>query len=256
MERIQEESGGEAGQQQLVAEVVAAARELHQAMQGQGQDHGGRAEADEWEEADQYQADGDAQEQPQAEGATSEDDPGRLRPRVYLASLSDYNAGILHGTWLAADTSEDELADGIAGMLSGSPTAKASGQPAEEWALHDSEGFNGLHLDEYEGLGYLSRIGLGVAEHGVAFAHWAKLVAGDDELDDFAERYRGHWDTLEAYADELLDDLGVAQHLEAIPDWLQPYVELHTGRYARDLELGGDILTSEGEGGVHVWSSC
>lgn len=196
-----------------------------------------------------------ASEQPETKDTAGEEDPDRVRPRVYVASLSDYNAGVLHGRWLPADTTEEELANDIAGMLAASPTAKGSGQPAEEWAVHDSEGFNGLHLDEHEGLGYLTRIGRGVAEHGVAFAHWARLVASDDELDGFGERYRGHWDSLEAYADDLLDDLGAASCLEAIPDWLQPYVELHTGYFARDLKLGGDIATSEGEGGVHVWSS-
>ena len=56
--------------------------------------------------------------------------------RIYVASLSDYNAGILHGTWIdfAQLTDLDDLRAAIAAMLATSPTAKAApGQPAEEW---------------------------------------------------------------------------------------------------------------------------
>ena len=48
--------------------------------------------------------------------------------RIYVASLSDYNAGILHGTWIDFDqlTDLDDLRAAIATMLATSPTAKAS----------------------------------------------------------------------------------------------------------------------------------
>ena len=180
---------------------------------------------------------------------------GAVRPQVYAASLTDYNAGILHGAWLPADVDETELHEGIEAMLAASPVAKQSGQPAEEWAIHDSEGFNGLHIDEHEGLGFVTRIGRGVADHGVAFAHWATRVSTDEELDAFEDRYRGHYETVEAYADQLLDDLGASLALEAVPDWLQPYLQLHPERFARDLELGGDIQVSRDDTGVHIWSS-
>lgn len=178
-----------------------------------------------------------------------------VRPRVYAASLSDYNAGILHGAWLPADALEAELHEGIEAMLADSPMASRSGQPAEEWAIHDSEGFNGLHIDEHEGLGFVARIGRGIAEHGVAFAHWAARVSTDEELDAFEDRYRGHYASLHDYADQLLEDLGAQEALEAVPDWLQPHIELHVGRFANDLLLGGDLIVSHDDSGVHIWSS-
>ncbi|MFR6036489.1 antirestriction protein ArdA [Desulfovibrio piger] len=61
--------------------------------------------------------------------------------RIYVASLSDYNAGILHGTWIdfAQLTDLDDLRAAIAAMLATSPTAKAApGQPAEEWMMPHS----------------------------------------------------------------------------------------------------------------------
>jgi len=38
-------------------------------------------------------------------------------PRIYVASLADYNAGRLHGCWIDADQSADAIRDEIAQML-------------------------------------------------------------------------------------------------------------------------------------------
>ncbi len=67
-------------------------------------------------------------------------------PRVYVASLSDYNAGVLHGRWIDADQDADAIHADIAQMLAESPTDKS----AEEWAIHDYEGFHGITISEFE----------------------------------------------------------------------------------------------------------
>ncbi|RYH20560.1 MAG: antirestriction protein ArdA, partial [Alcaligenaceae bacterium] len=56
-------------------------------------------------------------------------------PRIYVASLSDYNAGILHGMWydLGDFDDVDDVHAAIRAMLSLSPTALAERNPAEEW---------------------------------------------------------------------------------------------------------------------------
>jgi antirestriction protein len=136
-------------------------------------------------------------------------------------------------------------------MLHASPTPGA-----EEWAVHDYEGFGPVRLSEYETLATISRVARGIAEHGPAFAHWAELVGLDDadELDRFEEAYLAHAESVEAYAEELLDELGYVQLIEeAVPKHLQPYVTLDVEGFARDLELSGDITTSEGDGGVYVF---
>jgi len=38
-------------------------------------------------------------------------------PRIYVASLADYNAGRLHGRWIDANQSADSIRDEIAQML-------------------------------------------------------------------------------------------------------------------------------------------
>jgi len=53
--------------------------------------------------------------------------------RIYVASLSDYNAGRLHGAWIDATQDADEIEAEVQEMLAASP------EPiAEEWAIHDS----------------------------------------------------------------------------------------------------------------------
>ena len=65
-----------------------------------------------------------AGEQPESAAAPEETKP---RPRIYVASLSDYNAGVLHGVWLDATQDEEELQAGITAMLDASRESVAEG---------------------------------------------------------------------------------------------------------------------------------
>ena len=65
--------------------------------------------------------------------------------RVYVASLADYNAGRLHGRWIDATLGAEHIQAETAAML------QESREPfAEEWAIHDYEGFDGWKLYEWE----------------------------------------------------------------------------------------------------------
>lgn len=186
-----------------------------------------------------------SEEEPR-QGEHHEQEPA-AEPRIYVASLSDYNAGRLHGSWLDAAVSLEELHDGVQLMLSSSPTDPR----AEEWAIHDYEGFHGLRLSEWEPLERVSLVGRGIAEYGEAFAAW---VGNDsvptEELDRFTDCYLGRWDSVEDYARALLDDLGV--DTDAIgPEWLQSYVRLDVEAFARDL--AGELSIVHGSKGVYVF---
>ena len=136
-------------------------------------------------------------------------------------------------------------------MLAGSPMCGA-----EEWAIHDYEGFGPLRVGEYESLATISQIGQGIAEHGAAYAHWASICGTDDrdELARFAETYLGHWPSIGEYAENLLDDLGINDAIErAVPEHLQPYVTVDVDGFARDLEYSGDVTASEGDNGVYLF---
>lgn len=91
-------------------------------------------------------------------------------PRIYVASLADYNAGRLHGVWLEADREPAEVHADIQALLA------ASSEPgAEEYAIHDYDGFGDARLDEYDSLELVCRIARGITAHGLAFAAWAEI---------------------------------------------------------------------------------
>ncbi len=180
-------------------------------------------------------------------------------PRIYVASLSDYNNGILHGQWLDAAQSTEQLSDATTAMRAASPTAAAEGLPAEEWAIHDYEGFGPLRIDEYESLGRVARIAAGIAEHGMPFAHWISYVGttAGNEIEQFEEHYHGQWQSTEDYAEHVLDDLGYIDEIErVVPQYLRPYVKLDIEGFAHDLELSGDIWSADAEdGGVYLFDA-
>jgi len=195
-------------------------------------------------------------ETPQDDGQQEQHERERERPvpRIYAASLSDYNDGRLHGAWIDAAQESDELYREVQGMLIDSTVPDS-----EEFAIHDYEGFGPLHLDEYESLETVAVVAKGIARHGAAFAHWATLVGIREpaDLERFEEQYEGHHESLAAYAEQLLEDLYCLDELDTLqgtlPQALRPYIRLDIEAFALDLVYGGDIMTSEGDGGIYVF---
>lgn len=183
----------------------------------------------------------------------------RDESRIYVASLSDYNNGILHGRWIDATEDVEEMWTHVTEMLRSSPTALRFGQVAEEWAIHDYEGFGDLRLGEYEPLSKIAMLAGGIQKHGLAFSAWVAHVGEQsaDLIEQFEDRFQGRWESREAYSEDMLDELGANRFLDEAPQWLQGYLTLDVAGFARDLELGGDIVAIEAndeEGGVWVLS--
>lgn len=191
-------------------------------------------------------------EESEAEQAEARERDAQQRPRIYVASLADYNAGRLHGAWIDADQEPEELHDAVQAML-----AMSREPGAEEWAIHDFDGFGVYRLGEYERLEDVAALAAGIAEHGPAFSAWAAQEASLDpeRLERFEDAYLGHFGSVEAYAEDWLDESGANELLNKLPSWLRPYVSLDVAGFARDLELGGDITTVEDETGVHIFDA-
>ncbi len=68
-------------------------------------------------------------------------------PSIYVACLAAYNSGFLHGKWISADRTFSAIYDEIQDMLRESPI-----EDAEEFAIHDYEGFGNTRFGEYEDL--------------------------------------------------------------------------------------------------------
>ena len=176
------------------------------------------------------------------------------KPSVYVASLSDYNAGRLHGTWLDPAQDLEDVRQAVSEMLRRSRTPGA-----EEYAIHDFSGF-GRHVEmgEYTPLDRVHALALGMKEHGMSFAAWWSYAnpTSSDEVElrgQFQEDYRGTWGTVEDYAEQYLDDIGAVKIAEEIPTWIQPYLALDIEGFARDLVLGGDIVAIEDVHGIHIF---
>jgi antirestriction protein len=183
-----------------------------------------------------------------------ERDQVRPVPRIYVVSLGDYNYGRLHGAWIDAAQDPYELWREVQSMLFGSVLPNA-----EEFAIQASDGFGPLRLDQHERLETVSIIATGIARYGTAFAHWVNLVGTKQpaDLERFQEQYEGHYESLAAYAEQLLADLNFLDELDTfeakLPQSLRPYVRLDIEAFALDLLYGGDIMTSEGDGGIYVF---
>jgi antirestriction protein len=187
--------------------------------------------------------------EPQQEPSTEQHERRRvLTPRIYVASLADYNAGTLHGKWIDADQDPDELRSEVAAML-----AASTEEIAEDWAIHDYEGFGNFTPGEYESLEVVSAVGLGITECGLAFAAYVSWAGtGEEVLSAFDDCYLGYWSSLEAYARDTADDFGWEQALRGLPEDMQTYVEIDYQQLARFLETAMNIV--EGVDGIYVFS--
>lgn len=166
----------------------------------------------------------------------------RQPPRIYAACLAAYNAGRLHGAWIDATQGEDAVYAAIAAMLKASPIPDA-----EEWAIHDYEGFGPIRLEEYSGVERACALAAFIAEHGELGA--ALIAYHDGEIEPARaalDEYAGQYDSLADFARSLTEDTG------DIPDRLAPYIDY--AAMARDMELNGDIYALElGFECVHVF---
>jgi antirestriction protein len=173
-------------------------------------------------------------------------------PRIYVASLSDYNDGVLHGVWLDAAQDLDELHAAVNEMLATS----VSNPHAEGYAVHDHEGFGRYGVGEYDSLNWINQVAIGITEHGLAFSAWAdQCDHNEDALPLFGETYLGEWDGIEAYAEELLTDIGWVEAIDkAVPETMQSYVRIDFAGFARDCILSGDVtVVPSDKGGVWVF---
>lgn len=166
-------------------------------------------------------------------------------PRIYVACLAAYNNGYLHGAWIDADQDADQIRAKIATMLARSPI-----NDAEEYAIHDHEGFEGVTIREYAGIETVARIGAFIAEHGALGA--GLLAQFIDDIDEaeaaLQDCYHGQFASLADFMEE------VTTESITIPEALRNYVDWEA--MARDAEMSGEFFTIEtAHDEVHVFSS-
>jgi antirestriction protein len=197
-------------------------------------------------------------------------------PRIYVACLASYNAGTLHGAWIDAAQDADDITAAIAKMLRESPCpnvtipcpncdgADTSQWPnpcamckgrkvvpsAEEWAVHDLEGFGGLKLGEYPDIETVASLAELIEEHGEDVVAAASDVCSSLEeiADTIADRYRGEYKSPEDFAEEFVTE---CHDLSQIPEFLRYHIDWEG--VAHDYEVNGDFNFIERGGSVYVF---
>lgn len=154
------------------------------------------------------------------------------KPRIYVACLAANNSGELHGAWIDATRDEWSIETDIQTMLAASPIAGA-----EEWAVHDYEGFEGARVDEYASVQTVARLARFVADHGKKGAAVLDYYGGDiDEAEEaLSDRYMGCYATAADYVENVMAEC------IAIPEPLRFYIDWRA--IARDAEMSGEIFT-------------
>ncbi|WP_375204241.1 antirestriction protein ArdA [Hyphococcus sp.] len=161
--------------------------------------------------------------------------------RIYVACLAAYNNGILHGRWIDALQDADAILKEIGGMLKASPIAGA-----EEFAIHDYEGFEGARIEEYQSIDSVAEIAEFIGEHGKL---GGKLLEYFGDLEDartaMMEDYRGEYSSRADFAQELTEET------TEIPQALQYYIDYE--RMGRDLEINDVLAVEAGFEEFHIF---
>ena len=171
------------------------------------------------------------------------EEPSYDGPQIYVACLSAYNNGKLHGKWIDANQEPEDIEAEVQEMLKASPEPNA-----EEWAIHDYQGFEDIKIEEYESFETVSRIAKLLDEHGEAFAAYYNNQCDIDEAEaNFEEAFQGEYKDEEDFAYESM------RSCYTIPDYLENYIDYSA--YARDLFMG-DYFSSDAPGGkIYVFRS-
>ncbi|WP_355586170.1 antirestriction protein ArdA [Xanthomonas cannabis] len=201
-------------------------------------------------------------------------------PRIYVACLASYNAGVLHGRWIDLGfLVYDDVSAEIAEMLRQSPhpnvTVKCpdcdgtglgswvasaisderrpcggcdgtgSVPSAEEWAVHDSEdlpaGFRDTeHPDLSALLERLEELEDLSDDERVAFEAFC-AVEGEEDIETFRERYIGEFSSWTEMAESQVETTDL---LSCAPEHLKRYFDYEA--YGRDMRFSGEVYESNG----------
>ncbi|MDB2437144.1 antirestriction protein ArdA [Hellea sp.] len=165
----------------------------------------------------------------------------RTEISIYVACLASYNNGILHGEWICAESGLEHIQSKVRLMLKASPV-----EGAEEYAIHDYEGFEGIQLSEYEGFGQIVEYAEYLNEHGTL---GAKLVEHYGNLDDantaLSDHYAGHYSSVAEYAEQITEET------TTIPQSLTYYIDYE--KMARDMEVNDIVAVETNFEEVHIF---
>ena len=164
---------------------------------------------------------------------------------IYVACLSAYNNGYLHGSWIDASEGIDHVQECIKEMLASSPM-NYGGEECEEWAIHDFQGFGNYRVEEYSDLEELCAIADLMKECGDRFPDdVVSDLINDYGIDGAKEKmeddYIGEFDSPTDLAYQYVEDTCL---LDGVSKTVAQYFDYEA--FGRDLEMGGDVFSVDG----------
>lgn len=161
-------------------------------------------------------------------------------PQIYVACLASYNAGILHGKWIDASQGKETVWEEIRTIMKTSTE-----ESAEEWAIHDYQGFHGVKIDEWESIDKVCELAEAIQEHeeqesgkGEVFASLYADYGLEGAIDMLNDNYMGCYKSEDEFIDQYLEDTGF---FEGVSEHIKNYFDYKS--YLRDLDMNGDIFS-------------
>jgi len=163
--------------------------------------------------------------------------------QVYIACLSAYNNGYLHGAWVDASEGIEHVQECLKEILASSPMAKE--EECEEWAIHDFQGFGNYKVSEYHGLEELCEVAVFLKECDRFPAEVVSWLIDDYGIEGAKERmeddYIGEFDSASDLAYHYVEETGL---LDGVHKSVSMYFDYEA--FGRDLDLNGDVISFSG----------
>jgi antirestriction protein len=202
-----------------------------------------------------------------------------VSPSIYVSVLSDYNSSYLHGKWIDATLSVDEIWQDINKLYISSKFPNVTATvcndcdhirlyeydicsscestniklvPAsEEYAIHDFEGFEPFTVSEYSSIEEIADIATLLSDVTsdddlAALTFLASIYQDFSSIRDKVDDVNLYHGSRSDYAEELITDC------YEVPDFLVNYINYD--KYGSDLEINGEI--TEVEHDVFVVNAC
>lgn len=161
--------------------------------------------------------------------------------RIYVACLASYNNGILYGRWVSAENGLEHIQAEVRAMLETSLI-----ENAEEYAIHDYDGFERISLSEYTGTEQVVEYADFIEEQGVLggrlYEHFGNL---EDAVKALNDHYAGEFESVSDFVEQITDEN------TTIPHSLTYYIDYE--KMARDLEVNDIIAIETGFEQVHIF---
>jgi antirestriction protein len=164
-------------------------------------------------------------------------------PKIYVACLSSYNSGYLHGSWIVPKTDAEELQAQIDEVLKTSPVADA-----EEWAIHDYDNFP--NLGEYPDLDKIIEVQEAINEHDIDKVNGFLELWSIDDLSHIDDAFYGEYGSFKEFAETFADET-----IEGLSDGnstLARYFDYDA--FERDLNYDFNETDASG-GNVYIWNA-